>query len=137
MKRSAGSKGTVLLLCSDTDVLHILQHVLEDGGYVVLPAKNLGSAVDQLADCKPNLLVVRPYLESISGHQAALYLRTRCSGLPVLMLAGMPDDDRVINRESLRGIELFPKPFSLAEFLDKVAAMLAPVHEETTPKPRE
>jgi DNA-binding response OmpR family regulator len=136
MKRSAGSKGTILLLCSDTDVLHILQHALEDTGYVILPAKNLGSAVDQLADCKPDLLVIRPYLESMSGHQAALYLRTKCNGLPVLMVGGMPDDDRVVYRETLRRIELFPKPFRVPEFLEKVAAMLAPVPQEATPKPR-
>jgi DNA-binding response OmpR family regulator len=136
MKRSAGSKGTVLLLCSDSDVLHILQHALEDAGYVVLPAKNLGSAVEQLADCKPDLLITRPYLESMSGHQVALYLRTKCNGLPVLMVAGMPNDDRVIYRESLRRIEIFPKPFSIAEFLDKVTAMLAPPHHEATPKAR-
>lgn len=125
----AASKATILLLCSDSDVLSILRGALEDASYLVLSATNLDSAIDWLEDCKPNLLIVRPYLEGISGHEAALFLRTKCNGLRVLMVAGMPDDDRVVYRESLSAVEVFPKPFAVVEFIEKVAAMLLPVVE--------
>jgi DNA-binding response OmpR family regulator len=125
MKLSGGSKGTILLLCSDGDVLSVLGDALEGSGYVVLPARNLGLAVDELGDCRPDLLIVRPYIDSMSGHEAALYLRTKCNGLRVLMVGGLPDDDRVVYREALRSVEVFPKPFTIAEFLEKVAAVMA------------
>jgi DNA-binding response OmpR family regulator len=125
MKLSDRSKGTILLLGSDSDVLAVLRAALEGGEYVVLPASNLGSAVDWLKEVSPDLLIVRPYLESISGLEAACYLRTKCNGLRVLMAAGMPDDDCILNQESLLSVEIFPKPFTTAEFLDKVAAALA------------
>lgn len=129
-----GSRGTILLLCSDSDVLAVLQGALEEDGYVVRPAVDLGSAVDRLDECRVDLLVVRPYLGEISGHDAALYLRTRCNGLRVLMVAGMPNDDRVVNREALRGVEIFPAPFALSEFVGKVAAMLSDVRRQQSPE---
>ena len=119
------SKGTILLLCSDSEISAVLQDTLENANYVVLPAKDLGSAVDRLSEASPDLLIVRPQLEMMSGHEAALYLRTKCNGLRVLMVAGLPDDDRITIREALKFVEIFPKPFTAADFLEKVAAVLA------------
>ncbi len=100
--------------------------MLEGAGYIVLPTNDLGPAVDRLADdFKPSLLIVRPYLESISGHEAVHYLRTKCNGLRVLMVAGLPDDVRIVYREALPSITIFPKPFTATEFLGKVAEVLA------------
>jgi DNA-binding response OmpR family regulator len=121
----ARSKGTILLLCSDSEISAVLQDTLEGADYVVLPARDLGTAVDRLSEATPDLLIVRPYLEIMSGHQAALYLRTKCNGLRVLMVAGLPDDDRITERESLHLVEIFPKPFTAAEFLEKVDSMVA------------
>jgi DNA-binding response OmpR family regulator len=126
----AASKATILLFCSESDVPAILRGALEEAGYLVLSATGLDSAIEWLEDCKPALLIVRPYLEGISGHEAALFLRTKCNGLRVLMVAGLPEDDRVVYRESLSAVEVFPKPFAVAEFLEKVAAMLLPVVED-------
>lgn len=126
------SKGTMLLLCSDSEISAVLQDTLEGADYVVLPASDLGSAVERLKEATPDLLIVRPHLEIISGHEAALYLRTKCNGLRVLMVAGLPDDERITYRESLQFVEVFPKPFTSAEFLEKVASVLAPAPTSRT-----
>jgi DNA-binding response OmpR family regulator len=126
------SKGTILLLCSDSDISAVLRDMLEGAEYLVLPAIDLGSAVDRLSEATPDLLIVRPHLEIISGHQAALYLRTKCNGLRVLMVGGLPDDDRITYRESLQAVEIFPKPFTAAEFLEKIASVLAPAPTNRT-----
>lgn len=116
---------TILLVASDPVVLLVFKDVLEAKGYVVLPAPHLAGAVDWLGRSRPDLLIVRPYLNGITGHDAALYLRTKCHGLPVLMVSGFLDDDRLRYREALHAIEVFPKPFAVAEFTQKVADMLA------------
>ncbi len=126
MKLNNTSKAIVLLLCSDSDVLGVLRAMLESTDYVVLPASNLASAVEQLEDVTPDLLIVRPYLESISGHEAAVYLRTKCNGMRVLMVGGLPNHERILYRESLHAVEIFPKPFTADEFLQKVASILTP-----------
>jgi len=116
---------TILLLCSDSNLRLVLQEVLEDKGYVVLPASDLSRAVDWLSRCKPDLLLVRPYLSGISGYEAALYLRTKCHGIRILMVSGFLQDDRLQYQWSLQGIEVFPKPFTGEEFLQTVANVLA------------
>jgi CheY-like chemotaxis protein len=116
---------TILLLCSDSNLRLVLQEVLEDKGYVVLPASDLSRAVDWLSRCKPDLLLVRPYLSGISGYEAALYLRTKCHGIRILMVSGFLDDDRLQYQWSLQGIAVFPKAFSGEDFLQTVSEALA------------
>jgi hypothetical protein len=43
----------------------------------------------------------------------------------VLMVGGLLDDQRLRNREELEGFRVFPKPYSAADFLQKVKEVLA------------
>jgi DNA-binding response OmpR family regulator len=115
---------TILLLVSDPLVRSVLQDTLEHEGYTVVTAGNLGNAVDRLKEITPDLLITRTYVESMTGHDAATYLRTKSHGLRVLMVGGILDDQRLKNRESLDGFDVFPKPYSAAELLQKVKEVL-------------
>jgi DNA-binding response OmpR family regulator len=120
-------KATILLLTSDPIVRSVIKEILENTGYTVLPAGDLGAAIDRLKQATPDLLVIHSYIESISGYDAAVFLRTKCKGLPVLMVGGLIDDDRVQYRMSLEQFEVFPKPFTAAALLDKVEDLLRKV----------
>jgi DNA-binding response OmpR family regulator len=120
-------KATILLLTSDPIVRSVIKEILENTGYTVLPAGDLGAAIDRLKQATPDLLVIHSYIESISGYDAAVFLRTKCKGLPVLMVGGLIDDDRVQYRMSLEQFEVFPKPFTAAVLLDKVEDLLRKV----------
>ncbi len=85
---------------------------------------DLGTAVDRLKEGAPDLLIVRSYVEGIPGYDAATFLRRKCRGLRVLMLGGLIDDDRLQYRMTLEGFEVFPKPFTAAELLEKVKEVL-------------
>ncbi len=111
---------TILLLVTPPVLRLVIQETLEHEGYSVYPAGDLGTAVDKLKESKPDLLIVSPYVEDISGYDAANFLRTKLPGLPVLMMGGLMDDDRVQNRLTLKGFEVFPKPFTAADLLEKV-----------------
>jgi DNA-binding NtrC family response regulator len=115
---------TILFLASDTLIRKVISEALDSEGYVVMPASDVASAVDQLKESTPDLLIVRHYTEGISGHDAAMYLRTMCPGIPVLLVGGLLDDDRLENRELLEGFEIFPKPFQAADLLEKVKEVL-------------
>jgi DNA-binding response OmpR family regulator len=114
----------ILLLVSDSVGRVVLQEALEHGGYTVMPAGDLGTAVKRLSEAKPDLLIISPYIEDISGYETAKFLRTKCHGLPVLMVAGLIDDDRLEYRLALEDFEVFPKPYSAAELLSKVKDVL-------------
>jgi CheY-like chemotaxis protein len=115
---------TILLLASDPVIRRVICNLLESEGYCVLPASGVGSAVDRLKELTPDLLMVRHHTESLSGHEAAMYLRRVCPGIPVLIVGGILDDVGLENREGLQGFEIFPKPFKAAELLDKVKEVL-------------
>jgi DNA-binding response OmpR family regulator len=117
-------KATILLLTSDPIVRSVIQETLEKAGYSVLPAADLGAAIDRLKQATPDLLVIHSYIESISGYDAAVFLRTKCNGLRVLMVGGLIDDDRVQYRMTLEGFAVFPKPFAAAALLEKVEDVL-------------
>jgi len=116
---------TILLLVSDTLVRSVLQDTLEHEGYTVVTSGDLGSAVDRLEEIKPDLLITRTYVEGMTGHDAATYLRTKSNGLRVLMVGGLLDDERLKHRTSLDGFDVFPKPYSAAELLQKVKDVLS------------
>jgi DNA-binding response OmpR family regulator len=115
---------TILLLVSDPLVRSVLQDTLEHAGYTVVTAGDLGNAVDRLREVTPDLLITRTYVEGMPGHDAAMYLRTKSNGLRVLMVGGLLDDQRLKYRESLEGFDVFPKPYSTAELLQKVKDVL-------------
>ena len=121
-------KTTILLLVSDPLLRSVLQDTLESEGYTVVAAGNVGSAVDRLNDCNPDLLITRTYVEGMPGHDAATYLRTKIHGLRVLMVGGLLDDERLKYRESLPGFEVFPKPYAPSELIEKVKEVLSKPH---------
>jgi DNA-binding response OmpR family regulator len=116
---------TILFLASDSDISKVISKALDSAGYFVLTAHDLGRAIDFLKDCTPDLLIVRHYTASISGHDAAMHLRRLCHGIPVLIVGGILDDGGLENRETLQGFEIFPKPFHAAELIEKVKEVLA------------
>lgn len=119
------SKSTILLLVSDPVVRAVLQENLEGAGYTVLATGDLGQAVDRLKWSTPDLLITRTYVQNLTGHDAAVYLRTRCVKMRVLIVGGLLDDDRLRNRETLQGFEVYPKPYAASELLQKVKDVLS------------
>ena len=117
-------KTTILLLVSDPVIRSILKETLEREGYTVLATGDLGQAVDRLQECIPDLLITRTYIESLPGHEAAMYLRTKCLGMRVLMLGGLLDDERLQYRAAQQGFEVFPKPYTAAALLQEVRRVL-------------
>jgi DNA-binding NtrC family response regulator len=124
---NATINSTILLLSSDALMRSAIQETLEHDGYTVLVARDLGTAVETLKKCQPDLLVMRAYVEGVPAYDAAKYLRTKCPGLPVLIVAGFMDDDRLQNRMILDRLEVFPTPFKAAAILEKVKDVLHPV----------
>ena len=115
---------TILLMGSDPVVREVIQEALQDAGYLVVAAGDLGTAVDRIKETKPDLLMIRSYVEGIPGYDAANFLRTKCPGLPVLMTGGLIDDDRLRYRMAVGGFDVFPKPYTAAALLAKVKEVL-------------
>ena len=125
MKDHQLTKPTILLLVSDPVVRTVLEETLERERYTVLPAGDLGQAVDLLKESVPDLLMVRGHIQNLPGHDAAIYLRKKCLSMKVLILGGLLDDERLQNREGLQGFEIFPTPYPAGQLLQKVKDVLS------------
>jgi DNA-binding NarL/FixJ family response regulator len=86
---------------------------------------SLGEAVDRLKESVPDLLIIRTYVENMPGHEAAMYLRTKCPKMRVLMVGGLLNDKRLQYRAELQGFEVFPKPYSAVDLIQKVKDVLS------------
>ena len=84
---------------------------------------------------RPDLLITRPYINSMAGQTAADYLRTKRPGLPVLVVSGFVEDDRVRDEHSIENFYVFPKPFTRGDFLKEVEAILRVKQLSTTALP--
>jgi CheY-like chemotaxis protein len=116
---------TILLLISEPLVRQVIREVLERAGYFVMATGDLGTAVDRLGEASPDLLIIAPYVETISGNQAAQYLQSRCLSMRILMVAGLLADDRLRYRAELEKVVIFPQPFTGPQLLNKVQEILA------------
>jgi DNA-binding NtrC family response regulator len=115
---------TILLLISEPLVRLVIEELLERAGYLVMATGDLGNAVDRLGEASPDLLMISPYVETITGHQAAKYLQSRSPSMRLLMVAGLLDDDRLQYRAELEKVEVFPEPFTGDQLLNKVREVL-------------
>jgi DNA-binding NtrC family response regulator len=130
MTEALPANSTILLLVSDPLMRTLLHETLERTGYLIVDAGDVGAAVDRLKELRPDLLIVRPFINSMPGHMAANYLRTRCPGLPVLIVGGFMDDERVSVQTAIEDFHLFPKPFAADDLLSKVRDVLRIVHDK-------
>lgn len=115
---------TILLVHSAPVVCSVLTDMLEQAGYLVRVAGDLRTAADMLNECTPDLLVTELYIAEVSGHDAAQYLSKKCPTMSVLIVAGLPQDQRTEIRTIGEGYEVFPKPFRSDELVEKVREVL-------------
>jgi DNA-binding response OmpR family regulator len=120
---------TILLLVSDGLMGEVLRDALTGAGYQVVRAGEIGAAVDRMRETRPALLITRPYINSMSGQTAADYLRTKQPGLPILIVSGFMEDDRVRDRNQIADFHVFPKPFGRDELLEKVSEVVVEIRK--------
>jgi len=124
MAAFSSTKATILLLSSEPQIRAALRDALANAGYLVLPARDLGEAVDALSRGPVDLLVTHPYIASMPGNQAAKYLRQRDNKMAVLIMAGLLDDDRYMYRAQLENFSVFPPPVTSAQLIAEVQKIL-------------
>ena len=129
---SPETSATILLLSSEPVVRSVMKEALEHVGYIVLATGELGGAVDWLTSADVDLLITHPYIDNISGHEAAKYLRSKKPHkMAVLIVAGLLDDDRLQYRAELEEFKIFPPPFAASQLIEEVGKVLSVSQERS------
>lgn len=114
-----------ILIVEDTlEIAESLQQHLEDEGHEALIATKAAHALAVAASFRPGLVVLDLGLPDRDGYEVLEQLRGRGDPVPVLILSA-----RSLEWDKLRGFHLgaddyVTKPFSAAELLARVAALL-------------
>jgi DNA-binding response OmpR family regulator len=114
---------TVLLVEDETELARVVIRELVAAGYTVRHAPDGPSAVRELADTMPDLIVLDWMLPGFDGLEVLRRVR-QTSALPVLMLTARAEEtDRVIGLE-VGADDYLTKPFGSRELVARVRALL-------------
>ncbi len=106
------------------DIRDLIEMNLRQAGYTVLAVGNGRAALDSQAERASDLLVLDLMMPLMDGLEVCKALRARGHATPILMLTAKSTElDRVLGLE-LGADDYLTKPFSMAELLARVKALL-------------
>jgi len=114
----------ILVVEDNEDLAFGLRKVLEFEGYEVEVAKEGESGVDSARDDPPDLRILDIMLPGKSGFDVLQDLRTRGHRFPILILTARSQESDVILGFDFGADDYVTKPFSTAELLARVRALL-------------
>ena len=76
---------TILVLDAEEVIRSVITKILEREGCTVHATGDLPSATEVVKNCKPDLLLTNLYIPGTTGHDAALFLRSMCPKMRVLI----------------------------------------------------
>jgi two-component system cell cycle sensor histidine kinase/response regulator CckA len=114
--RADGAEGTkvVLVVDDDADVLGLVESILADQGYEVVPASGAESAIQFIESTPrpPDLVLADVVMPGMSGPMLVDHLLVRDPELRVLFMSGY-DERQVVQKYVVeKGFRLIPKPFT-------------------------
>lgn len=115
---------TILVAEDQTDIRELLAMNLRSAGYEVQAVADGPSALASQAEAASDLLILDLMMPGLDGLEVCKALRARGRTTPILMLTAKATElDRVLGLE-LGADDYLTKPFSLAELLARVKALL-------------
>lgn len=116
----------ILFADDDSEIREVVRVLLSNEGYTVLEAKNGEEAV-ALADESIDLIILDVMMPQRSGISACIEIRKNLT-VPILFLTAKSQDSDKTMGFSAGGDDYLAKPFSYAELIARVKAMLRRYH---------
>ena len=114
----------IVVIDSEPTVRSVIAAILESAGYSVRATGEFTTALEMLYVSRPDLVLTNVFLRGIAGHDAMRRLKREFPGLPVLMVSGLPDDEAIAEWNGEVGFDVFPKPFTRDELVEKIRQVL-------------
>ena len=115
---------SILVAEDQTDIRALLAMNLRNAGYAVTEAADGVAALASALECAHDVLVLDLMMPGMDGLEVCKALRAKGRSTPILMLTAKSTElDRVLGLE-LGADDYLTKPFSLAELLARVKALL-------------
>lgn len=120
----------ILVVDDDPKIVNLVRAYLVAAGFDVITAGDGQSALDKVASHRPRLLVLDLMLPGLDGFEVTRRLRESSNTLPILMLTARGSVAERINGLAAGADDYLVKPFSPAELVARVEAILRRVGDE-------
>lgn len=125
---------TILLVDDEQHIIDLAQMYLEQDGYDTTSANDGATALDQILNDEPALVVLDLMLPEIDGWEVCRRARAQ-SDVPIIMLTARNDDvDKIVGLE-LGADDYLTKPFNPRELVARVRAILRRVDKSPANTP--
>jgi DNA-binding response OmpR family regulator len=126
------SNQTILLVDDDATLRELLAEHLQTAGYRVLSAPDGSIGLQLFAEARPDLIVLDVMMPGMSGWEVCEQIRSK-SITPIILLTAKSEE-----LDKLRGFRLgvddyVTKPFSFAEMVARVGAVLTRAQHDAAP----
>ena len=116
------SSDFILIVDDNPDNLSVLSQTLKRAGYTVRVAVNGESALQQISQEVPALILLDVMMPGIDGFETCRRLKENPStmGIPVIFMTALADNENKVNGLSLGAVDYITKPFFGDEVLARV-----------------
>lgn len=122
----------ILVVDDEEKIVEVVKSYLEHAGYEVYTANNGKQALEMFEKVSPALVVLDLMLPDFSGEEICKILRKK-SRVPIMMLTAKVDEENILEGLALGADDYITKPFSLRQFVARVATLLRRTTDEMTP----
>ena len=112
----------ILVIDDEASLVKLLKRVLEKKGYSVTVCTDEHQGLALFKEHNYDLLAVDYNLRSLSGEQVIREIKDNNPLFPVLIMSGKTND--FLEKNSYENTCFMLKPFSMAQFVDKVKTLL-------------
>jgi DNA-binding response OmpR family regulator len=121
------TKGKVLIVDDEPDIVEFIEAVLEKEGYQVVSAESADDALQNIESGKPDLIILDLKLPGVSGFDLCKILKSKdeTSDIPLVILSGKylrPEDK--VQALDIGADDYITKPFYGGELLARIKAVL-------------
>lgn len=113
----------ILIVEDERDIREILSFNLERAGYRTVEASTAEEGLEKLTQ-STSLILLDVMLPGMSGFEMASTIREADSHVPIIFLTARSSEEDVLNGFKSGGDDYIAKPFSRAELLARVKAVL-------------
>ena len=123
----------ILIVDDEQDLLDVIQLILNLNGYETLTAEGGAECLATLAQQTVDLVILDIMMPKVDGWEVLRQLKShgKAETIPVMLLTAKAQPiDKMLGLNVFGVKEYVTKPFSINDFLEKVATILGEVSEE-------
>jgi DNA-binding response OmpR family regulator len=115
----------ILAVDDDSDILEVLQYILEDSGYEVITLADGHYLFDKIRESQPDLILLDIMLGNLDGRELCKDVKSgiETHGIPVILISASHEVSKTLNQIGAPD-DFIAKPFDIDDLLRSIHRQL-------------